>query len=413
MIYYGKTLSSSGPKLTAVHCFEKCSIPTGLGSPPHLALNLFLSSGVRGNMTISNDQFTQKLYGQGQFKYSIDQAELPAGFVNYHKGNFSKYFCLPENEFAGKRILDTGAGPCKHATVLALMGGEVMATDLTPINIEKGEALKAFYKLGNINFRVHDMMREVDFVVPYDLASAHNWMQHAENPSRVLMNLSSAVHIGGRIYLSLYHGGTFRFFIAQIARTLLKKDLYEPMRNLVRYAFPTGFKEFGNALDIYMENIFDDFFVPYCHTTTYNTVIHDAALLGLKPISEVPVIDNLSGLDNIPLRIGLEKVSDYSVSSAELRYTQPVNEFLSDRPSILQSVDLANQVIRVLEARGDVASICCFCLGLYRIRAQTNASTDVDAKHSILQQYLLTCLDDELRNISFFYDAQKLHASKQ
>lgn len=360
-------------------------------------------------MSQENTSFTQKLYGQGQFRYSVDNPELPAGFIRYHKANFARHFGLSEAEFAGRTVLDTGAGPCKHAMVLALMGAQVTATDLTPANLEKGEVLKAFYQTPNIGFRLHDMMRPVDFGVPYDLASAHNWMQHAENPSVVFRNLAAAIRPGGRIYLSLYHGGTFRFFIAQIARSLLEKQHYEPMRDLVRYAFPAGFQEFGNAVDIYMENIFDDFFVPYCHTTTYEVVLHDAALLGLRPVGEASAAQDLSGLDNIPLRIGLEKVGEPAADLSGLAYTRPVDEFAADNPLLQRSAQMAREVAAALQARGQAASTCAFCLGLYRLRAQYNASTDAQLKHEALQRYLETCLDDGLRNISYFYDSARLH----
>lgn len=74
-------------------------------------------------MTQHNIRFTQKLYGHGQFRCSVDKLELSEGFISYH-----------------------------------------------------------------------------------------NWMQHAENPAVVFKNLAAAVRVGGRIYLSLYHGGTFRIF---------------------------------------------------------------------------------------------------------------------------------------------------------------------------------------------------------
>ena len=93
----------------------------------------------------------------------------------------------------------------------------------------------------------------------FDLISAHNWMQHSESPAKVMGNLVSVLKQGGRFYLSLYLGGTFRFLIAQIARQILRPKDYETCEKLVGYYFPLGFHDFNNYLDIYMENIFDDF----------------------------------------------------------------------------------------------------------------------------------------------------------
>lgn len=94
---------------------------------------------------MNNVKFTTRLYGKDHFRHSIDNPVLPEGFIAYHKSNFSKYFGLSEAEFKGKKILETGCGPGKHAVVLALMGAEVTAVDLTPENIERGEKLREYY----------------------------------------------------------------------------------------------------------------------------------------------------------------------------------------------------------------------------------------------------------------------------
>ena len=203
---------------------------------------------------MSNDlEFTAHLYGKGQFHHSIDSRQLPDGFVKYHKANFAQYFAIPEEKFRGCKVLETGCGPGKHAVVLALLGADVTAMDLSPDNIQKSEKIKEFYGLKNLKFIQHDLMHplrlEGEF---FDLISAHNWLQHAQSPSVVLGNLIPALKKGGKIYLSLYHGGTFRFFISQIARSVLKRDYYDLMRDLVKFHFPAGLKEFNNPDDIYM-----------------------------------------------------------------------------------------------------------------------------------------------------------------
>src|SRR3989338_936015 len=173
---------------------------------------------------MNNLEFTSGLYGRGQFVHSIDNMDLPAGFIKYHKANFSKYFCISEDQFSSLKMLETGCGPGKHAVVLSLLGADVTAFDLSVDNIQKSEKIKEFYGLKNLKFIQHDLMHplrlEGEF---FDLISAHNWLQHAQSPSVVLGNLIPALKKGGKIYLSLYHGGTFRFFISQIARSVLKR----------------------------------------------------------------------------------------------------------------------------------------------------------------------------------------------
>ena len=253
---------------------------------------------------MKNECFTVRLYGKDQFKYSIDTLKLPDGFVKYHKNNFCKYFKIPEEGFSGLRVLDTGCGPGKHAVVLALMGAKVTGVDLSEENIQRGEKLKEFYKLDNLNFVKVDLMNPFDGYGEFDLISAHNWIQHTENPSIVLKNLISVLKMGGRLYLSTYHANTFRFFIAQIARNLLKKDHYDLMKTLVKFHYPTGFREFNNPDDICMETIFDDFFVPYCHATTYDIVLEDAKKLGCIAITQRPELKEIYDIENVPLELG-------------------------------------------------------------------------------------------------------------
>jgi 2-polyprenyl-3-methyl-5-hydroxy-6-metoxy-1,4-benzoquinol methylase len=235
-----------------------------------------------------NIEFTKKVYGEKQFQYANRVELLPSGFIDYHKKNFSTFFNMPVDDFKGKKVLDTGCGPGKHAAVLALMGCDVTALDLSNLNIEKAEEIKKGLNIVNLNFGTHDLMQPLNTAVEYDLVSAHNWMQHSENPSQVMGNLVRATKVGGRLYFSLYQAGTFRFIIAQIARSILVSRDYEMCEAIVGFHFPQGFVSFGNYLDIYMENIFDDFFVPYCITTTYENLIRDAAKMGCVPISEIP-----------------------------------------------------------------------------------------------------------------------------
>jgi len=49
---------------------------------------------------------------------------------------------MSSKDFEGKKILDTGCGPGKHAAVLSIMGANVTAVDLTEKNIEKANEMK-------------------------------------------------------------------------------------------------------------------------------------------------------------------------------------------------------------------------------------------------------------------------------
>ena len=341
----------------------------------------------------------------------MDNIELPNGFIKYHKTNFSKYFKIKEDQFKGKKVLETGCGPGKHAIVLGLLGADVTAIDLSKENLQKGRKLKKYYNLKNIDFIHHDLMIPLDYKDKYDLISCHNWIQHAEHPPTIIKNLVSTLRKGGRLYISTYHANTFRFFITHVARKILKRKHYELMYKLAKYHYPTGFKEFDNPDDIYLENIFDDFFVPYCHSTTYDIVIHDAEKYGLIPITKIPSIKQLYNLDNIPLRIGFEKKDNKTIKKRKVKFTKPVDEFVSvDVPSyVSDSIKISKNVIKRLIKLDNVYITSAFCLGLYRIRATTCKISNPKDKHKILQSYLEMVLSDSTRNISGNYDTAKLY----
>lgn len=358
---------------------------------------------------MNNLEFTSELYGRGQFVHSIDELKLPDGFVKYHKANFSKYFCIPEDQFSGLKVLETGCGPGKHAVVLALLGAEVTAFDLSVDNIQRGKKLKAYYELDNLSFAQRNLMEPFRTDKPFDLISCHNWIQHAENPAVILKNLLTNLKLGGRIYLSTYQAATFRFFVTQIARSILKQKHYKTMRHLVKYHFPSGFKGFNNPDDIYMENIFDDFFVPYCHTTTYDIVVHDAEQLVCVPITPKPELGDIRALDNIPLRIGFEKKGD-ARNVDQFNFTKPVDEFAEPFPAYMErSIELALDAINSFDKQDDDVLSSSFCLGLYRLRSETSRSKDSIGKHNLLQKYLDMALSNSLKPISVFYDTQTLY----
>lgn len=341
-------------------------------------------------------KYTSDLYGKNIFKY-FDTAGLPEGMVQYHKANFQKYFGLSEKGFKGLHVLDTGSGCGRQAIVLALMGANVAAADLSPDNVERGKRLKAHYKLNNIEFHQHDFMKP--FGGSFDLVSAHNWVQHTENPSHVIKNLLSSLKVGGKLYLSVYLAGTFRFFIAQIAREILNPNWQDLMKKLVKFHYPTGFKPFNNPDDICMELIFDDFFAPYCNTTTFELLIADLEKLNCQPVTPKQEVPGLDGIDSIYLRMAFKKLGD--TVQGGLKFTGPMmNEFDAAPDHLKESATLAKRVIRFFKTANDPVASCSFALGLFRVRAETSRSTDGPKKHKVLQKYLKSVLSESVEEIS-------------
>lgn len=356
-----------------------------------------------------NLQFTAQLYGQGQFRRSVDNLNLPEGFVKYHKENFAKYLGLSEEDLVGKKVCETGCGPGKHAAVLALMGADVTAIDLSEDNIRKGEQLQKHYDFKNIKFIQHNLMLPLFKPGFFDVITSNFWIQHSENPYAVLQNLVTTLKKDGRLYISTYHAGTFRFFITQIARSILKREDYEVARLLCRYVFPNAFKEFNNRGDIYFENIFDDFFVPYCHWMTYDSLIEAAESMGLAPVASKPQLSDLKGLDNLYLEMGFKKIRDVNFSKIPPHF-EAYDHFAGQNEEYMKrSVKLAREVIESFKKTDNAHFRSAFALGLYRVRAETSKMSDAEAKHLKLQFYLQSCLDDTFKSLSFIYDTETLY----
>ena len=251
-------------------------------------------------------------------------------------------------------------------------------------------------------------MRPLKGKGPFDLVSAHNWIQHAKRPEQVLKNLDAVLLPGGKLYISTYHAGTFRFFITQIARALLDRRDYDLARSMAPAHFPTGFAAFANPVDIYMENIFDDFFVLYCHTTTHAILDGGLARAGYvatqKPLSD----DLLPAVDNVPLRQGFNKTEKAGLDPA-VDLWPAIDEFSGDLPACVKvSARQARQVLKVLRRRNDAVERVAFCLGLYRLRAELSLVKDVQVRHERLQRYLFMILEKSPSAISIFKDRELL-----
>ena len=227
----------------------------------------------------------------------------------------------------------------------------------------------------------------------FDLISAHNWMQHSESPAKVMGNLVSVLKQGGRFYLSLYLGGTFRFLIAQIARQILRPKDYETCEKLVGYYFPLGFHDFNNYLDIYMETIFDDFFVPYCNTTSYEILMRDAEKMGCFPIADVPNSVDRYDVDNRYLRVCLEKRTEVDFSDEVFEFTKPIDELSSNNKYVSSISQLVQECIDKFKHSTDPVERSSFCLGLYRVRAELCNIDKIEQKFSRLEFYLKQSID--------------------
>ena len=336
-----------------------------------------------------------------QFSDSATETDLQPGFIAFHRRNFCKYFQLAPDEFRDKYVLETGAGPGKHAAVLHSLGTDVTAIDLLDSNIEAINRLKAKNNLSNLAAYQADLMHPLpEDWRRFDLISAHNWLQHTSNPGTVLGVLTEKLKVGGRLYLSVYQSGTFRFFISQIARSVLRWNDREVAKKLMPFLFPMGLLEFENPDDIYFENVFDDFWVPHMWAFRYESLRSFANDLGYEVLTPHTGHRNLCEIDNEPLKVGLIKTSEKTPGTSNgpgSRLEYNIDEFdtsniksMAHRKLIEETVELGQRAIYLLQKTDeeDAYIRSAFALGLYRLRGIFSNRIGAEERHMVLQGYL-------------------------
>ena len=205
----------------------------------------------------------------------------------------------------------------------------------------------------------------------FKFISCHNWIQHTPNPQKVFINLSSKMLPGSRFYLSCYLSGTFRFFITQIAREIIKDQDFNLIVKKTKKYFSDGFKIFKNPDNISARHITDDFLSPYVIPTTYKNILSLAKQCGLEPIVRGPKIKNLSFQDSIPLRLGfIKKEKKILKKKIKNYFVTPVDEFKENKNKYAQKASkLALNLIKK-KSKLDKNQRVDICLKLFQIRAE-------------------------------------------
>jgi len=332
-----------------------------------------------------NTVYTSQFYKPKNF---WDSCLIAKGQISYHKKNYSRYFQLPIKDFKKKKTLESGSGQGIHAVILALMGGEVHAADILKSNISKTRKLKKAYKLNNLIVSPHDFRKEYKKSKKFDLIACHNWIQHCPNPGLILKNLVKNMDKGSKLYISCYLSGTFRFYITQIAREVIKFEDFLKLKKRTNIFFKKGFSIYKNPLDIYGSNIRDDFLTPYCITTTYDNLLKITKRYDLKIMTKIPKIKNLIFRDNIPLRASFVKVTKKNNFRKNKLFLNPINEFeKSTCKEKNECTTLSKKIINNIRKRSTSSQRVNFCLNLYKIRSRYSLLNNVQ-KYIELKKYL-------------------------
>jgi len=104
--------------------------------------------------------------------------------------------------FRGKKVLDCGCGPGRHAWVFGTLGASVDAFDMSDNGL--AAAREASADLPDVRFHKHDVLAPLPFGTDYDLVWCYGVLHHTIAPFQGLTNIARHVKPGGRIYLMLY-----------------------------------------------------------------------------------------------------------------------------------------------------------------------------------------------------------------
>lgn len=104
--------------------------------------------------------------------------------------------------FRGKKILDCGCGPGRHAWTLASLGAAVTGFDMAEQALDAARQATAEFQ--EVKIEKHSILEPLPYPVDFDMVWCYGVLHHTGDTLGGLRNIVRHVKPGGRIYLMLY-----------------------------------------------------------------------------------------------------------------------------------------------------------------------------------------------------------------
>ncbi|MDY4298094.1 MULTISPECIES: class I SAM-dependent methyltransferase [unclassified Xanthomonas] len=122
---------------------------------------------------------------------------------------------FPDEDFAGKRILDAGCGTGQRANGVAKMfpKAQVIGVDMTSASLDAARKMAASNNVPNIEYHQCNLL-ELDLEMDFDVVISSGVMHHLEDPIKGLSRLRAHLSNTGVAMIWLYHAlGEYERFL--------------------------------------------------------------------------------------------------------------------------------------------------------------------------------------------------------
>jgi SAM-dependent methyltransferase len=175
----------------------------------YLLDELYLAkSQLRHLMSSSEAMARQKKYQIGTFDFQWQHLPYHDAFLSNPawRGKAADDLCArldrPREWFRGKKVLDCGCGPGRHAWAFAVLGASVTAFDTSTSAVEA--ARRELGDFAGVCIEQRNILDPLPYAADFDLVWCYGVVHCTGDTYRALSNIAACVRPGGMIYFMVY-----------------------------------------------------------------------------------------------------------------------------------------------------------------------------------------------------------------